>query len=626
MRIESETIKLREYDKEKDYAFVSYSKQDAGRVYPIIRKLQDKGYNIWIDTKGLAGTAGESWVTNMTDTINNVHCKCVLFFVSLDSMLSVPVYCELKHSHSREANHNKPERIKVIPICVDKDWSPRKKGVEKWMKEDLGIAGNKHIKPEEYELLRKCREDKEHLSSVYSSFWGLYSHIAQAIYDVNFAPYGGNEETFVMEDSTESIIQNIPKSVRNCSAVEDDINNHEKTRRSAAQAQSDDIRLKQSGNDEWIVPVDELEIPRNPVVEIELGDKIVNYYSSLFGKLTNTGDLLVPRTKELRDELNKQGIILPQVRYVSNSASNKFVVKWGVEKQEYLFDAKRMTPYTVLERLANAYRIPELTRLGLENQIEAGIEYTKAKDYEQAMNCFSKAVYWCSMMDENVSDIYVNGLIDLCYVCVTNKGKEDDVRHDIETANVCADVLLSLLDGKENYSSFAGFNIDFLCANIKWLTGDCEKAIQLYNAAAKEARRSSDVHLQIAVLWSIVCACSYSHSTNSEVFKDAIKDLRGILNTNPQKYAFAKQYFSMIHGYQNETSPSQLEWLGNKNQIIQKEIMSIDDYNSPICGGEINGVLMFFTLNTLCKDKIAYRTDLFRLTRDVGELIVGKNG
>lgn len=38
-------------NKDLDYVFVSYSKLDKDKVYPLVEKLQRQGYNIWIDTE-----------------------------------------------------------------------------------------------------------------------------------------------------------------------------------------------------------------------------------------------------------------------------------------------------------------------------------------------------------------------------------------------------------------------------------------------------------------------------------------------------------------------------------------------------------------------------------------------
>ncbi len=64
----------------KPYVFVSYAHDNSNIVYPIIKKLTDKGYEIWYD-QGLPDYTGEKWKDVLTKKIK----RCSVFMVMLSS-------------------------------------------------------------------------------------------------------------------------------------------------------------------------------------------------------------------------------------------------------------------------------------------------------------------------------------------------------------------------------------------------------------------------------------------------------------------------------------------------------------------------------------------------------------
>ncbi len=92
---------IKSCDTRKPYAFVSYSSQDRETVWADVYRLQQDGYNIWLDEKNLDKTKN-SWRDDALNAVRKRHCKIVLFYISASSLCSDPCLHELRETRSRE--------------------------------------------------------------------------------------------------------------------------------------------------------------------------------------------------------------------------------------------------------------------------------------------------------------------------------------------------------------------------------------------------------------------------------------------------------------------------------------------------------------------------------------------
>lgn len=67
--------------------FVSYAREDAEFVGQLVNALHERGGRLWIDTSDIP--AGHDWRERIKEGLDNA--KCMILFVSPDSMRSVPV-------------------------------------------------------------------------------------------------------------------------------------------------------------------------------------------------------------------------------------------------------------------------------------------------------------------------------------------------------------------------------------------------------------------------------------------------------------------------------------------------------------------------------------------------------
>jgi hypothetical protein len=100
---------LTPYQGEERYFFVSYAREDADSVWPIMQKLQDLGMNLWWDV-GIPGAA------NWSDFIRRqiVRSTAMVLFASERSLISSYVLNEIQEGR----RHNKPlltVRLDAVP-------------------------------------------------------------------------------------------------------------------------------------------------------------------------------------------------------------------------------------------------------------------------------------------------------------------------------------------------------------------------------------------------------------------------------------------------------------------------------------------------------------------------------
>lgn len=195
-----EKIKL--CDETKEYLFVSYSKENADKVYPIVLELQNMGINIWID-KNLEDQAGKSWQEKAFSAIKNGFCEKILFFMSKESFFSLPVCSELIYTLNEAVKYNHfDKKVEVIPFSIDESGNIGKV-IEKCREDKTRCnapIGEKAFK----DIFINCLNENEHKMFTASTNQGaVIAYVFKKVFD-------DNSEINVVSD-TPSIIKNIPK-------------------------------------------------------------------------------------------------------------------------------------------------------------------------------------------------------------------------------------------------------------------------------------------------------------------------------------------------------------------------------------------------------------------------------
>ena len=110
--------KIRPCDTEKPYAFISYCHADGEYVWQDTLKLQELGYNVWID-RTVNPTEEKSWNEKTAEVIAAYNCRVVLFYTSKHSVISTPCLNEILACESPQAkNTHMRKAVTVVKIDV----------------------------------------------------------------------------------------------------------------------------------------------------------------------------------------------------------------------------------------------------------------------------------------------------------------------------------------------------------------------------------------------------------------------------------------------------------------------------------------------------------------------------
>lgn len=97
--ITEESLKPVAYKGDGKFIFISYAHKDSKMVFPIIRKMQKCGFNVWYD-EGIE--LGTSWDDYLADNI--LDCECMISFVSANYLNSVNCHNELDFAKDENKN------------------------------------------------------------------------------------------------------------------------------------------------------------------------------------------------------------------------------------------------------------------------------------------------------------------------------------------------------------------------------------------------------------------------------------------------------------------------------------------------------------------------------------------
>lgn len=150
--------KIKPCDENQPYIFISYSSADAETVYDDVFHFQQKGYNIWLDEKNLDKTKS-SWKDDAINAISDLNCELVVFYVSRNSLKSIPCYNEMISTKSEEAkalHEFKP--VKFIAIELE-DIGDIRKFSERLHKEVRYSDDEKKVKEAQLKVLAGFLKD-----------------------------------------------------------------------------------------------------------------------------------------------------------------------------------------------------------------------------------------------------------------------------------------------------------------------------------------------------------------------------------------------------------------------------------------------------------------------------------
>ena len=154
-------------NEDENFVFISYKSDNAETVFKCVLELQKRGVNLWID-KELENRLGEEWNEVVFSKLKQPKCRCILFFMSEESMTSVPVCIEHELSRCKQVcQRHQGKPMPIYPL----DIRSSSKGLQGWIDELAVYTGAEHKidehaleylkdKIEDYDQGIKCIDDK----------------------------------------------------------------------------------------------------------------------------------------------------------------------------------------------------------------------------------------------------------------------------------------------------------------------------------------------------------------------------------------------------------------------------------------------------------------------------------
>lgn len=102
-------------DTKKPYLFISYSSQDCESVWPDVLRLQQDGWNVWLDEKNLDKTKA-SWNEDALRIINSRYCKLLVFYASSNSLRSEACLKEWRETQSMRTLRNHRGEVPTLVV------------------------------------------------------------------------------------------------------------------------------------------------------------------------------------------------------------------------------------------------------------------------------------------------------------------------------------------------------------------------------------------------------------------------------------------------------------------------------------------------------------------------------
>lgn len=171
MSIDEMTSEMRTYEcqKDKGYAFISYSHRDCEKVYPLVLSWMRAGYNIYIDLDFAFHGSDSNWINLMTRALCNNQCCLAICFGSVHYTYSYASLLELLTIRSKKVTrlHNKVLAVDyyVIGEIPMDDHAIREKYKAEYeryfqkLKQNMGDDFSAQSNQKEFDVLKKGLED-----------------------------------------------------------------------------------------------------------------------------------------------------------------------------------------------------------------------------------------------------------------------------------------------------------------------------------------------------------------------------------------------------------------------------------------------------------------------------------
>lgn len=283
---------------------------------------------------------------------------------------------------------------------------------------------------------------------------------------------------------------------------------------------------------------------KGPLIQVEVGNKVLQSYIDKDKKSTrNTfwggnklkeGDRFLIKIEGLRNTLGQKGIYLPYISFRNaDIPANQFCIYFGMIT--YIGNIEKENLMEVLSKFAQLFQIEEPSPQKVSEIFGEGVELLEQKRYTEAVDKFLLSYYWADLY--NCPEEQINSAINLGGISLVN--------NRIDDAILGAQKACFLAEDSSFSNPYLKFHAHNLLANLNWLAGDCEQAMENYWKSAVDIQYVKEAPLYVSALWNTANACLLSKQYSAcDKLLDKIFQIVSIHDEYP-KYTMV-----MLHQYQ----------------------------------------------------------------------------
>ena len=233
---------------------------------------------------------------------------------------------------------------------------------------------------------------------------------------------------------------------------------------------------------------------KGALIQVEIGEGLVQRYSSrgFFGASNNDGKLLLDMFSEVRERLQTENIIVPQIncRDDSSLGREEFVVYVGAEFCRSNIQKNEIAD--VIEFFVRRFQMESASKDTIHRYISMANEYISQRRYTDGLRYLSTAYYWSSLL-EGCEEEAADTILQIGRILIQN----NDIFH-AQLCAQCADFITSL---PHFYNPYLKCASDEFSGFLHMIEKDFQAAEQAYTSAFNRIANVPEANLlKIGVL------------------------------------------------------------------------------------------------------------------------------
>lgn len=240
------------------------------------------------------------------------------------------------------------------------------------------------------------------------------------------------------------------------------------------------------------------------LVQVELGARAAQAFQpkdsrGIFGLLTGEkapgwADLLIQKVDVLRENLKKQGLILPVVQfiYAQELPPEEFRITLGVDYSAG--DIRRDNLFHMLEKRIKNYQIEDQSKEGIKKLLNECVLLVLNKDFQSAMEMLGRLYYWSTLIEGNET-VRVISLLNMAGILMLN--------NNVNSAATVALQARYIAEKEDFYDPYLKFYTHKCMGNIFALQNDISSSIQSFNTAFSDIRKTGEHRYIVDALYSL---------------------------------------------------------------------------------------------------------------------------